>query len=329
MSQQQELSKEELKEIEDNRKKAAEARKQIVARVDGVDINMFDLLGMMNRVANAFYKDVKEPDEAITREIKQRALDRLIFEELAVKEAVKQGITSKPEKTQESIDGLKESYETPEGFQNYLADLALTEEQLKARIERSQLLEGITGREVYQKQGKDPEAVERLYKEYKEAGKLRKGEAYFVKEIFVMAGQDKAATKATAEKLLAQFNQNNHDFAKLLLDGTFIVRKIRVDKNKYPDIFDKMLGMQIGQFSDVVEDGGSFHIFEVLQKDPSRDLTEEEARTMLEDRLAPYFQEMRRKEWVDVLRKDAKIEILLEELKQAPPAPEIKGVEAK
>lgn len=315
-SEQAVAASDDKQEIEENRKKAAEARKEIVARVNGAEITMYDLLGMMNRVAKAFYKDVPEPTEEITREIKQRALDRLIFEELAVKEAVKQGIKPKAERTQEVIDNLKNSYGSAEGFAGYLADIALTEGQLRARIDRGQLLEGITGREVFQKTGKDPEAVDRLYKEYKEAGKLKKTDNYQVKEILVMAGKDEAATRATAEKLLGQLKKNNNDFGKLVLDGTFIVRRFQVSKDKNPAVFAKMQDMRIGEFSGVVQDGDSFHIFEVLTKDPARDLTEEEARTMLEDRLAPYFQEKRRAEWVEELRKDAKVEILLDDLQQ-------------
>ena len=299
-------------EIEANLQKTAEARKEIVARVNGAEINMYDLLGMMNRVANAFYKDVQEPTGEIAREIRQRALDRLIFEELAVKEAEKQGIKPKAERTREVIDNLKSSYGSAEEFSGYLADLALTEEQLRARIERGQLLEGITGREVYQKSSNDPQAVDKLYQEYKAAGKLKKAADYQIKEILVMAGKDEEATRAAAERLLARFTQNNHDFGKLVLDGTFIVRRFQVNKDKNPAIFEKMLGMQTGEFSGVVQDGDTFHIFEVLRKEPARDLTEDEARTMLEDRLAPYFQEKRRAEWVKELRKDAKVEVLLD-----------------
>ncbi|MBU4261804.1 MAG: peptidylprolyl isomerase [Proteobacteria bacterium] len=298
--------------IDANRQKAAEARKEIVARVNGAEINTYDLLGMMNRVANAFYRDVKEPTEEITREIRLRALDRLIFEELAVEAAEKQGIKPKAEKTQEVIDNLKSSYDTEEGFAGYLADIALTEEQLRARIDRGQLLEGITGREVYQKTSEDPAAMDRIYKEFKEAGKLRKSENYQIKEILVMAGKDEPTTSATAAEILAQLRRNNNDFGKLMLDGTFIVRTVQVNKDRNPAIFAKMLGMKVGEFSGVVQDGNTFHIFQVLAKEPARDMTEDEARTMLEDRLASYFQEKRRAEWIKELRKDAKVEILLD-----------------
>ena len=96
----------------DIQKKSMAARKEIVARVNGTEINKYDLLGMMNRVVNAYYKHVKEPSDEITREIRQRALDRLIFEELAIAEAVKQKLQVAPEEVQEVIDTLKMAYKT-------------------------------------------------------------------------------------------------------------------------------------------------------------------------------------------------------------------------
>ena len=75
-----------------------------------------------------------------------------------------------------------------------------------------------------------------------------------------------------------------------------------------------MKDMKVGEFSNVVEDNG-FHIFKVVKNELARDMTVEEARGFIEDRLAPYFQEVRRNEWIAELRKDAKIEILDEDLK--------------
>lgn len=311
-------------EVAESRKKAAEARKKVVARVNGAEINMYDLLGMMNRVVAAFYKGLEEPSKEVTTEIKQRALDRLIFEELAVKEAVKQGIKPKAEKVKEAIDNLKNSYGSEKGFQEYLADLAQTEQQLKARIERGQLLEGITGREVYQKTSSDPKAITRLYKEYKAAGKLKTAPIYVVEEVLVLAGKDEQETKASAERVLAELKRNNNDFEKLMLDGTFIVRRLSVTKEKNPKVFAKMQGMKIGEFSGAVQDGESYHIFKVVESKPGHELTKKESHKMLEDRLAPYFQEQRRAEWVKKLRKGAKIEILLDDLKNEIPGPEAK-----
>ena len=308
-------SQEPQQNIEQTREKAEAARKQVVAKVNGVDIYMYDLVGMMNRVAKAYYSHVKEPTDEITREIKQRALDRLIFEELAVKEAEKQGIEPKPEDVQKVIDQLKQAYGTEEGFQGYLDGIGLSEDGLRARIVRSRRLEGITGREVYQKVIRKEDVIEKAYEQYKKEGKLKKADEFLVKEILVMDAGDEKATRERAEELLAVLKKNNNDFGKLVLDGTFIVRRMPIKKDKYPVVFATMQEMEVGQFSGVVEDNDSFHIFEVLQNDLARDMTVEEARGFIEDRLAPYFQEERRTEWINELRKDAKIEILDEDLR--------------
>ncbi len=301
---------------EEIKKMAQEARKEIVARVNGVDITMYDLVGMMNRISQAYYKFVNEPTEEITREIKQRAIDRLIFEELAVKEAIRQGIEPSPEKIDQEIVQLKESYGSEEGYQKYLDDLGITEEQLKARIIRSQQLEGVTGREVYQKVTPKEDAVKEMYEQYKEEGKLKKADEFSVKEILVLDSGDIDKTREAANNLHAKLKMANNDFGKLVLDGTFIVRRVRINQDKYPVIFEQMKGMEVGQYSEVVEDGGTFHIFEVLKNDLARDLTEEEARLFIEDKLSYRFQEERRLEWTKELRKDAKIEILDEGLKE-------------
>lgn len=300
----------------DEKKKIEEARKQVVARVNGVPINMYDLTGMMNRVHSAFYSHIKEPSAEVTREIEQRALDRLIFEELAVKEAVKQGIEPKPEDVQKVIDQIKEAYETPEGFQRYLDGTGLTEDGLRERIIRSRRLEGITGREVYQKVGKREDVVQKMYDQYKEEGKLKKADEFFVKEILVMDAENEKATHERAQALLAELKAKNYDFGKLVLDGTFIVRKSKISKAKYPVIYEKMLEMKVGDFSGVVEDNGTFHIFEVTKNELARDMTVEEARGFIEDRLAPYFQEERRQAWMKELRDGADVEILLDDLKE-------------
>lgn len=305
------------------RKMAETARKEIVARVNGVEINMYDLVGMMNRVADVYYRHVQTFDEAITREVKRRALDRLIFEQLAVEEAIRQGIEPKPGKVQKVIDNLRLAYGSEAAYQGYLDDIGLTEEGLEARIVRSGRLEGITGREVYQKVTVKEDAVKKAYEEYKEAGKLRRADEFVVKEILVMAGRNEEETHKRADELLAELERNEHDFGKLVLDGSFIVRKLRVNREKYPVIFEQMEGMEVGQYSGVVKDNGSLHIFKVLKNEPARDMTEEEARGFIEDRLAPYFQEQRRAEWMEELRKNAEIEILLDDLKNEPAADKV------
>ena len=292
-------------------KKAAET---IVARVEGVDINKLVLINMMNRVAKVYYKDLKEPTEDIALEIKKKALDRLIFEELAFREAVRQEVKIPQNNIDTVIKNLQIAYETEEGYQGYLDSIGLTEDELRARILRGHLLQTITAREVYAKVTVDEKEYKKLYKEYQNAGKLMKDDKFIVKDILFMDNEDKEVVRENANKVLAELKTNGNDFGKLMLDGTFIVRRLPVIQQKYPVIFEQMKKMEVGQLSGVVEDSGTFHIFKVLERESARDLTEEEARDFLENRLLFPAQENRRVEWAHELRKDAKVEIFDEDL---------------
>ncbi|MCF8056406.1 MAG: SurA N-terminal domain-containing protein [Desulfocapsa sp.] len=312
------------KAIAEQQKAVVASKEVIVASVEGTEISMFDLVAMMNRVVSAFYGDVKVLTPELNKEIQERALDRLIFEELAVREAVRQKIIIAPEKIDKVIEETKKTYSTEEEYQKYLSDNDISEEQLRAKILRRKLLQAITGKEIYQKVNIDPKDMERLYSEYKEAGKLRTADEFFVKEILVLDAKDKDMEAATAQVLLYKLKKNDYDFGKLLLDGTFIVRDLRVKKDKLPVIFKSMKSMEVGEFSDVVEDGGTFHIFKVLRNHQSRDMTMEEARGLLEDKLAPYSQEKRRVAWMNELKKDADITIYEKELEKMHSEPEKK-----
>ena len=295
---------------------AEKARKEIVAQVEGADISLYELVRMMNRVASAYYADLDVLTPEINKEIQERALDRLIFEELAIREAVRQKITIDPEKIDKIIVETKKLYPTAEGYQNYLDEIGVTEAQLRRQSERSLLLEGITGKEVYQKVTIDPKDVDRLYKDYIKLGKLKREDEFAIKEIVLLEGENKKTVQATANSLLNLLKKHDYDFGRLTLDSTFIVRTLGVKKDKLPVIFKAMETMKVGDFSGVVEDGGTFHIFKVLKKEKGRNMTKDEAEGILKDRLAVYSQEKRKDEWTKALKKDAKIKLYTDKLEK-------------
>lgn len=292
------------------------ARTDMVANVEGADISMYDLVRMMNRVHAAFYADIEVLTPEINKEIQERALDRLIFEELALLEAGRQKIKVDPAKIDTVINETKKLYPTAEAYQQYLDGLGITEAQLRRQSERTHLLEAITGKELYQKVTIDPKDVDRLYKDYIKLGKLKTEDEFYVKEIVLLEGENKKTVKATADTLLDRLKSYNYDFGKFILDGTFIVRDLRVHKDKLPVIYKSMQTMKVGDVSGVVEDGGTFHIFKVVKNDKGRDMTKEEAKNILEDALAVYSQDKRKDAWEEALKKDAKITTDTKKLEQ-------------
>ena len=301
---------EEAKKAEEEKKAAEEAKKVIVARVNGAEINMFLLARAMDRVAAKHAKDETLTPET-TKKIQQEALDRLIFEELAVQEALKQGLNPAPEDIEKVVGQVKENAGSEQAYMEYLDKAYLTEDTLKKLIERSQRYELITAREVYGKVKVDEKVLQDEYE--KEKGKFVLPDNFAVEDVLFLQGKDEEETRKKAGEVLETIRKNDNDVWKLVLDGTFIVRKIKITKEKYPEIHKNMTDMKAGDLSAVIKDKDGYHIIKVVKKEPSRQLSFEEARGTIEPKFMIPLQDQRREEWDKELRKDAKIEIMLED----------------
>ena len=157
--------------IEEAKKSAEESKKVFAAQVNGIDIAMYDLVREMNKIAPKYVKGDEKAAPGTTVKIRNEALDNLIFAELAVQEAVKRGITVSPERIDEVVQLMKKQTGSAEAYKEYLSGLGITEDELRKRIERSHLLEMITGKEIYQKIKIDDKDVRNEYEKHKSAFK--------------------------------------------------------------------------------------------------------------------------------------------------------------
>lgn len=304
---------EEAMKAEEERKAAEEAKKVIAARVNGEAINMFMLARAMNRVAPKYVKQGENATPEITAKIKSEALDRLIFEELAVQEATKQGINPEPGEIEKVVARVKENLGSEQAYREYLDKNNLTEDVLKKLIERSRLLELITAKEVYNKVKVEEKLLRDEYE--KEKGKYILPDNFVVADVWFVKGKDEAARKH-ADEILETLRKKDNDTRKLVLDGTFIVRNITVKKEKYPEIYKAVTAMKVGDMSGLIDEKDGFHIIKVSKKEPSRQATFEEARPTLEPKFLYPAQEQRRRQWQKELKEKAKIEILLADIEK-------------
>ncbi|MBI5741432.1 MAG: SurA N-terminal domain-containing protein [Nitrospirae bacterium] len=128
-----------------------ESKEIIVAKVDGSDVTMKDLISAMNRLAPKYVKDPRDIDPEIDQKVKQEALDLLIFRELALHEAARQGLRAAPEEVEETMKKIKENMGSDDAFRKSLSLSGNTEESLRRQIERDHLFRMITDKEVLQK----------------------------------------------------------------------------------------------------------------------------------------------------------------------------------
>lgn len=140
-----------------------ESRKILVARVNGADITMYSLIKEMNAVAPTFIPDGVPATPEITLKIRKKALNNLIFRELAVQEAIRQGIRVEPEEVEGVIKKIRTQAGSEDAYKKYLEERNFDEAALKEMIERSRLFETITARQIFDRIRVDEEAIRDRY----------------------------------------------------------------------------------------------------------------------------------------------------------------------
>jgi hypothetical protein len=137
-------------------KSLEESKKTIAAKVNGVPISRHDLVGEMNAIAPQYIKPGQKRDPKTDEKVRKEALDRLIYRELAVQEAKKQGMKAPPDAVAGELKRIKAEMKTEEAFRRNLSKSGITEEDLKRQIERNLIVEMITEKEIFGKVTVDP-----------------------------------------------------------------------------------------------------------------------------------------------------------------------------
>jgi hypothetical protein len=140
-----------------------EAKKTIAAKVNGVPISRFDLVAEMNAIARQYVKPGQKMDPGTEEKVRKEALDRLIWRELAVQEAKKQGMKAPADAVAEEMNKIRAEMRSEDAFRQNLAKSGITEEDLRRDIERNILVEMITEKEIFGKATVDFEEAKGVY----------------------------------------------------------------------------------------------------------------------------------------------------------------------
>ena len=158
---------------EEIKKDVKAAKAAYAAKVNGIEISMFDLVREMNRISADIARSGNDTQDPMVAARKQ-ALDNLITRELAVQFAIKQGIKADQEQIDTAIKLMKEQMGEKD-FQAYLNERSSTEKDLRWRFERNHLFEMITAREIYSTIKVDEKELRAEYEKSKSALKDKDG----------------------------------------------------------------------------------------------------------------------------------------------------------
>jgi hypothetical protein len=146
----------------------------VIATVNGNAITMRELILEMNQIGPSLIKDPKQKSPETDKKVKETALGILVFRELAVQEAVRQGIKAHPSAVGEARILLKHNLGSEDNYKKYLQKMDLTEESLGRMLKRDILFTQITTREIFQKaKANDKAAIEKRKKQWEKSLKKK------------------------------------------------------------------------------------------------------------------------------------------------------------
>jgi peptidyl-prolyl cis-trans isomerase C len=280
----------------------------VVARVNGSDITMYSLIGMINRITTrrSNTSATMSPEKII-----EKALDDLILEELSYQEAVRQGLRIEQPDIDKAIQNLKRNVGSEQQFRDYLTEGDLTEADLRARVERLLLINAVFTREVLEKVTVSDEDVRQEYERQKDQFILPEKLAA-IDIVFFLALHDPASIQK-ANTVLATLNADaDKDPGNLAPDKTFIVRNmdLALEKSREPELYQAARRLKQGELSPVITTRDSIHILKLTDFSPESWKPLKEVRNTVEIGLKTALQKKRRDEWTRELQKTAKIEII-------------------
>jgi len=284
-----------------------DAGKALAATVNGVAITRESLMAMMNRMSSR--KGEGDLQSRYEGDLKQKALDRLILQELAYQKAKENGMSADPIDVENALTNLKKKLGGEQEYDDFLKASDLSEDGLRSQLERAIMVDHIFTKEVFEHVVITEDETEKEYEKGKDTY-VTPEKIVVTDVVFFLDTQDKASQRKAAEMLEKIKSEENKDPWKLAPDSTFAVRTLEVKKDEEKTLYEEAIKLQPGELSGVVITPDSLHIIKLKEYVPSKQLTFDEVKGALKAGLRKEAQKNRLREWETELRKNAKIEIL-------------------
>lgn len=288
----------------------------VAAKVNGEVITVDELDKQVEQLKKQYPQMFEGADgEGRLLDFKRRLLDNLINQELVAQAAKKEGLEVTEADVKKQIKQLKSGFDDEKQYEAAIKSAGMTQESLETSI-REQLLT----QKLIESLAKGGNVADKELKAYYE-----KNQAQFKQEAAKRASHIlfKPEDKAKAAKALAEVN-GGEDFGKA-------AKKYSVDtataakggdlgwpSTPFVEEFQKALdGLKVGQTSGLVKTPYGWHIIRVTDERKASQQKYEDVKEQIKQILVQQQRADAYQKYLDSLRKSAKIEIVLEELKES------------
>jgi hypothetical protein len=294
-----------------------------VAKVNGAVLTDRDLLREMYTIF-PYAKQHSGFPKGMGKDIRQGALQMIIFEELVYQEAQRKKMAIPPEQINRAVRAFrKQQFDNNQEYQQYLrAECKGSEQVLRGKIRRSLLIEALLKAEVGQKSLVTPAAAKAYYD--KNPQQFQRRESIHIQTISIIPPQSakdsvQKEARQRAEDALKQAKaaKNYREFgllAEKLSDDDWHVnmgdRKPQDAGALPPPIVEAARKMKVGDVSDLFTFGANYTLFRLQAYTPAGTISFQETKKQLRTDLQKTRASQLQSGLNQRLQKNAKVEIL-------------------
>lgn len=266
-------------------KPGSKASGDLAATVNGKDITMAELDKQFKSRTDGAGQPAA-PEEIPN--LKMQLLNQLINDEILVKMATAENLGATDSEVDLKFNEFKSQY-TEEAFQAQLKAQAMTVEDIKAELKKTQSIEKLVNKEITSKITVSDAEIKDFYDKNKESFNVPPG--FHLLHILVTPVPDgdvknfkhddaktPAEAQAKIQKLLKDI-QGGQDFAVVARDysedansapngGDLSFLTIEAIGNIEPKLADVVKNMKVGETSPIITSRFGFHLLKLLEKDP-------------------------------------------------------------
>jgi peptidyl-prolyl cis-trans isomerase SurA len=293
-----------------------------VVKVNGTVLTQRDLVREMYAIF-PYAKQHNGFPKAQEASIRQGALQMIIFEELVYQDAERRKLTIPAAKIDRAETEFMGQFSSKEQFQQYLqVEMHGSRQQLRENIKRSLLIEQLLKTDVENKSAVSVSEARAYYD--KNPGKFEHPELFNFQAISIIpprnagADQNKEAKKCADDALKqAKATKSYEEFgllAEKISEDDFRVNMgdhKTMERDKLPpDVVKVLLGMQVGQVSNLIQVENAYTIIRLNAHEPAGRASFDSVKTQLQTDLQKGKYEQLRVGLDKKLRGTAKVEIV-------------------
>ena len=273
----------------------------IIARINREEVTVDEF----NREFKELVNDQnREGSRSELREVKEAYLNQMIERKILAQEARRLGIRVSAEELSQAILEIKRDY-PGEGFGEKLGLTGISLEEWKVRLEEKLLAEKmVRGGHPYKGKIEEKSARE-FYETHRSLFQLP--QRMRVRQIVVTDGNEAIQIQKRLKK--------GESFEKLAKEKSLGPEKVQggdlgyFSEGERPAEFDHVFSMEVGAISEVIKSPYGYHLFKLEEKSEPRELSFEEAKKSVLQRLEREKGEEEYQRWFKGLREKAKVKV--------------------